>query len=236
MSYGCDFSFKRLEPAEIFPFLVDFKHACTKHLKEIADEQFWCCPFNVEHHPLPEPFTEITIEERRIAQYWAHNNIFKFKYFYNPELKLLGMSGVYEPLLHLFDKTVHFQDSTDQDYERSFWEGIPEFEAIYVKWMTMPWSEFDKEYAKRKGESFDDFIEREHPEYEHNEMKIAKKMEYYCRSFCYEEIWSHFSQHLWHDEDQIFFSVYGNSERQEIMKFIKYCYDAQIETQKKGGW
>ena len=82
MSYSCDFSFKKMEPIEIMPFLVSFKHACTKHLKEIADEEFWRCPFNVEHYrTLPEKFKDITIEERAAAQAWAHNNVFKFKYF-----------------------------------------------------------------------------------------------------------------------------------------------------------
>lgn len=236
MSYSCEFSFKKMEPSEIMPFLVSFKHACNEHLKEIAEETFWCCPFNVEHyHDLPEQFKDITIEERSAAQSWAHNNVFKFKYFYNPKFKLLGVSGVHEPLRNLFDGTVHFQDSTDQDYERELYDGIREFEAIYNKWMTISFSDFEAEYQKRRHESFDDFIEQEHPECIRNEIKLHKVMSYYLRSYCYEEIWSHFSQYLWDDEDQIYLSVYGNRERQEIMSFVKYCHDDQIEANKKEG-
>ena len=53
-------------------------------------------------------------------------------------------------------------------------------------------------------------------------------MEYYKRTYCYEEIWRHFEKHLYNDEENIFFSVYGDYERQAIMLFIKYCYEQSI--------
>ena len=178
MSYSCLISFKKMEPIEIIPFLVAFKKSCAEHLRDIANEEYGYCPFIRDNLVVPDNFSDITIEERKIAQSWTHE-LFKFKYFYNTELSLLGVFGVPDALTNMFDKTIHFQDSTDQDYERSFWEGVSEFEAIYVKWMTMSWSDFNKEYEKRRGESFDDFIDKEHPEYGCNEMLIGKKMEYY---------------------------------------------------------
>lgn len=232
MSYSCMISFKKMEPIEIIPFLVSFKKACNEHLKEIAYDEYGYCPFIREHLTIPENLGDITIEERRTAQAWAHE-LFKFKYFYNAEMKLLGVFGVPYAIQYLFDGTVHFQNSCDQDYSREDYKGIAEFEEIFARWMTMSWSEFDKEYAKRKGESFDSFIEKEYPEYGNNEMKIAKKMDYYRRSFCYEEIWSHLENHMWHDEDNIFFSVYGGYEKQEIMCFIKYCHEAQLRWEAK---
>lgn len=231
MSYSCLISFKKLNPADIIPFLVSFKKSCTKHLKDIAQDEYGYCPFIRNSLTVPDNFTDITVEERQKAQAWAHE-LFKFKYFYNTELGLLGVFGVPAPLTVLFDGTIPFQNSTDQDYEREMYNGITQFDAIFCKWMTMPDADFREEYAKRKNESFDDYIATWHPEILNNEIKIEQKKAYYKRTFCYEEIWSRFEKHLWNDEQNIFFSVYGPYERQEVMRFVKHCYDAQVETQK----
>ena len=230
MSYSCLISFKKLNPIEIIPFLVSFKKSCTEHLKDIAKDEYYFCPFIRDNLIVPEKFSDITIEERRTAQAWAHE-LFKFKYFYNIEFGLLGVFGVPDALTNLFDGTVCFQNSTDQDYTRDMYEGISAFEDVYVRWMTLPDYEFRKEYDSRNSQSFDDYITEEYPECLNNEIKLGQQMEYYKRSYCYEEIWSHFEKHLHNDEENIFFSVYGCYERQEIMRFVKHCYDSKIEFQ-----
>ena len=54
---------------------------------------------------------------------------------------------------------------------------------------------------------------------------------YYRRTFCYEDIWEHFSSNLWNDEDQIYFSIFRNSDN-ELMQLFKYCYDAHVKFNK----
>lgn len=226
MSYSCLISFKKISPVDVIPFLVSFKKNCTAHLKDIANEEYAYCPFVRDNLRPAQSFGDVTITERKSAQAWAHE-LFKFKYFYNTQFGLLGVFGVPTPLRNLFDGTVHFQNSTDQDYTREDYAGIVDFEAIFTKWATMSDADFREEYAKRNnGESFDAFIENEYPEYLGNEIQIDKKRQYYKRSYCYQEIWSHFESHLWNEDENIFFSVYGSYERNEVMIFIKHCHEA----------
>jgi hypothetical protein len=226
MSYSCDFSFKALKADEIMPFLLTFKKACTKHLKEIADCEYWRFPFH--NFCNKDQLKELSIENRESARLWAHNNVFKFKYFYNSELQQLGMSGVYKPLRNLFDGTVHFQNSTDQDYSKELWGGITQFETIYDKWMGYPDNTIKAWYMRKTNMHFDEMIKNDYPHYIGNEVKIKELLDYYRRTHCYDEIWFHFERYLFDDENNIFLSVYGNAERKEIMQFINYCYDVKI--------
>jgi hypothetical protein len=167
----------------------------------------------------------ITKEQKEEAKAWAHN-LFKWKFFYNQELCLLGMMGLPNALHDLFDGTVYFQDSCDQDYDEKAWEGIRVFEVLYSKYMQFSDDHVKKIYESKRDETFDEMMKDDYPDATPEIVK--EKLDYYRRTFCYDKIWSYFSQYLWDESKSVFMSVYGNYEVREIYSFIKFCHMAQV--------
>ena len=79
-------------------------------------------------------YKELTVDETDLDREWFCR-VFTHRFFYDDEFGLLGIYGVPTVSRKLFDKTVYFQNSCDQDYDFKDWEGIPEFENIYNKFM-----------------------------------------------------------------------------------------------------
>jgi hypothetical protein len=216
-----------MEPIEIIPFLVSYKRACSEHLRDIANGEYGYCPIFQFGFSAPKEFKDIPQTDREVAMAWAHK-VFKYRYFYDEDMCLLGVFGVPTSIRYLFDGTVYFQNSTDQDYSREDYEGISAFEEIFDKWMDMSDEDLKKAYANARNEPWDDAMAIEFDQEDVNDERTHKRLDYYRRTFCYEEIWEHFQKYLWNDESSIYFSAYGEGERFEMMKFVKFCHDAQL--------
>jgi len=210
MSYSCSISFKKMEASEIIPFLREIKKTCCEKIEEIAKENYLWCPFIRKHLYTPEKFSAIPSEEMIESEAWT-KSLFTFRYFYLDEMSLLGIFGVPSCIEPMFDKTVYFQNSCDQDYERSEWEGIGAFENIYDK--------YDKMSVEKLLEKDEDAKES----YEDN--PTSERLGYWKRSLAYKEIWSHIENYLWDDSTSIYFSLFGFYNLFEIQKFLKMCYD-----------
>ena len=138
MSYSCNISFKQIEADEIYEFFQQFKKAVGEHMKEIAEDNFLWVPYIRHHLSVPEQWSDVSREQRNEAEFWATRGIFSFRYFYDKELKLLGVYSVHDCLQDMFDGTVYFQNSCDQNYRRKDWKGISAFETIFDKWQQCP--------------------------------------------------------------------------------------------------
>lgn len=226
MSYYCSISFKKLDPSEIIPFFQNFKQACKEKMVEIAQREYSYCPYIRSNLEVPESFVEVTQAQKQEAIVWADDAVFKFKYFYDAEFQLLGVLGVTSALQCLFDATIDFQNSTDQDYKRFVWEGIPQFESLFDAWMQT--SDHDVKIAyNMAGDDFD----ADYDEYADDNAKIKEKLDYTRRTLCYKEIWGRYEEYLWESSKSIYFSVYGYYERNELMTFVKHCHEAQVQWQ-----
>ena len=225
MSYWCAISFKKMKPAEIIPFFKEIKKACNEKAQEIAETECGYCPFIRNSMDLPRDFAKINMDQRWEAIDWAHNTIFKFKYFYDEEFELLGVMGVTKALRTLFDATVEFQNSTDQDYRKKEWGGVPEFEVIFDKWMNISVDDVKSEYGREFADSFDD----DYAECKDDPDKLQERLDYVRRYLCYKEIWARYEKYLWEHDEFLYVSMYGYGERSDVMPFIQACHAAQVK-------
>ena len=206
---------------EIIPFFRSFKQRVTEKLKEIAEDNYCFCPFiRKSLFNLPEDFSELEIpfsENGKQSIYWANCDVFKYRYFYDSEYKLLCVFGVPDAVQDVFDCTVYFQNSCDQDYEKKCWNGVDKFEQRYEEWMTVDVDVIKKKYADSHLSDFD----VDYPDV----IKKSKALNYYRKTFAYEEIWNRYSKYLYNDENAIYLSLYGQYDSTTLLKFIKYCFD-----------
>lgn len=223
MSYSCFISFKKMNVEEVIPFLREYKKHSVLKLKEIAEENNGYMPYVRNTFDVPEKFSDVSKEKIEEAKNWAKCCVFQYKYFYVEKLGLLGVFGIPTCMRFLFDKTVYFQNSCDQDYPRETWEGIEYFTKIFDKWHSMTEEDFMKEYKKKNDADFMSDYENYQGE------RLTEKIDYYRRDFAYEEIWGNFESYLYDEEESIFFSLFGNYNLKEIRLFVKYCHEAYIE-------
>jgi hypothetical protein len=224
MSYSCTISFKTISADEIYSFFQQIKKACIDNIESFAKENYaYSPPFKrCSWKPIEIDYTEEFCELEKSIETWAKNSIFKFRWFYLKDLNLLGVYTDDESLKPLFDCTVYFQNSCDQDYERREWEGIDAFTKIFDRWHSYSNAYVKRAYRQRYHGSFNDGYEGYTGE------KLQQKIDYYRRSFAYDDIWEQLSSELYCEEESIFFSVYGNYEIREIIAFVKYCHAAHV--------
>lgn len=258
MSYYCEISFKQIGQSEVLPFLGEFKKCVTQHLVDIAKDNYSYCPYirAQDLKPLSKPMSReewqaLPAEEKAnlfphhyrnvdqkdldMARYWARSSVFQYRYIYDTERQLLGLFGVHDSVQHLFDKTVPFQNSCDQDYSRSHWEGIAAFEAIFDKWDAKPDEAIVKAYFTRHGYSlYDDYDIKDASTPEKAAEILERKLGYYRRDFAYDEIWSSYQPALYNDEDCVYISLYGPYDMTAMNKFIKACHDCAVEWKEEG--
>lgn len=226
MSYSCSISFKSMEAKDVFPFLKEFKLFINEHLKEIAKENFGYCPiFRKNPFEIPQ-LQDVSKEEFEEAKQWVVNGVFKYRYFYDEERKLLGIYGVPSCVDELFDGSVYFQNSTDQDYTRDEYKGIKEFEEIFDHWYSMNEETFFKSYYEKYGESCSrDYLE----DAEKGSEEYQENFEYLKRSMIYNEIWRPIADTLFDDESALYLSLYGGYDVEKKYAFIRYCYDERVK-------
>lgn len=214
MSYYAEISFKKLESQDIISFLKDFKYAYVKRIPEIAKEDYPFCPavgknlFN---------FQDLAEDKLQLSKClnWA-KDCSRFKYFYDNEFKLLGIVGVPKCLTELFDTSIAFQNSCDQDYGQKAWAGIKEFEDIYAKWITKDTNEIIDSYNLE--DDFRDFnTEFLDP------VEKAEELMYWRKSFAYREILGRYEREIFDDDNAIYFSLFGTYESSKLYRILQCC-------------
>ena len=203
---------------------MKLKATAIERMDQVADEEYHFCPFIRNELYLPDNYMEITREKKQEARNWAINCVFMYRYFYNKEFKLLGVYGVSNCLRDMFDTTVHFQNSCDQNYDRTDWEGVKLFENMYDAWMNYPKEYIRNKYDLRNG---DGAWEKAHGNDE------GRWLDYYRKDMCYEEIWRLFEHTLYNHEYSMYFAVFGPHDISETSQFVKLCYDKYKEWEKE---
>ena len=189
MSYGCQISFKKLNPEEVFPFLQEFKKKCVDNVEYLAKDNFIFSPLfkcNPDREKIdPTSWDKNTIELKDKVETWLSNSILKFRWFYFVDKNILGVYGVDNILKDIFDNTTYFQNSTDQDYDYEVWNGIDFFEKVANNWRTM---------------SDEDILEID-PE--------CEDFEYFRKESIYNCIWKMFESTLEDDSTALYISMIG---------------------------
>ena len=214
MSYYAEISFKKLESQDIISFLKDFKYAYVKRIPEIAKEDYPFCPavgknlFN---------FQDLAEDKLQLSKClnWA-KDCSRFKYFYDNEFKLLGIVGVPKCLKELFDTSIAFQNSCDQDYDRDIWSKIKAFEDIYNKWITKDVDEIKDSY-NLEDDYFD--FDTDYPE----PIEKGEMLMYWRQTFAYREIWGRYERGIFDDDNAIYFSLFGTYESSKLYRILQCC-------------
>lgn len=169
---------------------------------------------------LPEKYSDLVIKEETDVFNASNNwvcNLFTFRYFYDTEYHLLGVFGVPNAVKDLFDASIEFQNSGDQDYEASHWHGVKEFEEIYGKWITKDVDEIKEIY----NENYSPFnFDKEYPD----PIDASEQLAYFRKSFAYEEIWKRYQGELYNNEDAIYFSCFSANNLFVFDKFLVHCF------------
>lgn len=202
-----------MEPQDVIPFLKDFKYAYIKRIPEITKEIWTFCPA-VEKNlfNFPDLLSEDKLELSECLN-WA-KDCSRFKYFYDNEFKLLGIVGVPKCLKELFDTSVVFQNSSDQDYDRDIWSKIKAFEDIYNKWITKDVDEIKDSY-NLEDDYFD--FDKDYPE----PIERGEKLMYWKQTFAYREIWGRYEQEIFDDDNAIYFSLFGIYESSKLYRILQ---------------
>ncbi len=232
MSYSCYISFKKMPKEDMFDFFGDLKQACSERIADIAKDNASFCPYIRRSLNIPEQFLDVPVADRQAAEFWARACVFSYKYSYDSSRGMLYMFGIPTAARDMFDGTVFFQNSCDQDYNREDWKGIPEFEAIYDKWMAKSDAEILQDYFRKEGMSLYDVynIDAGNPAHE---QKLRDKIDYYKRTGCYDEIFSHYSDALYNDERYTSVALYGGYDALTIGRFVRKCHTSYLEEMKQ---
>ena len=222
MSYSCTISFKTIKADEIYSFFQKVKKACIDNIEDFAKDNYvYSPPFKrCSLKPIEIDYTEEFYELEKSIETWAKNSIFKFRWFYLKDLCLLGVYTDDENLKQLFDCTVYFQDSCDQDYEFEEWNGVAAFEQIAAKYKNMSDADLAKKYKEKMG---DDWDADEH----------TVDLQYYAKSFAYDEIWELVEHTLYHNDEVLYLSMFGFYAILHMKRFSKATIDAINEWVKK---
>lgn len=224
MSYYVEVSFKQIKSEDIIPFFKEFKEAYIKKIPEIAKEKCMFCPVVAENLHFPTSLGELRNDkfETLNCLNWA-NSCSRFKYFYDKEFSLLGIVGTPKCLNKMFDTTIVFQNSSDQDYDRDIWSKIKAFEDIYNKWITKDVNEIINLYNAESGFSFD----KEYP----GVIEKSEGLMYWRQTFAYQEIWQRYER-IFNDAESIYFSLFGPYET-SLYKFLQCCLEEAAKTTKQ---
>lgn len=209
MSYSCEISFKEIDPKEVYDFLVTLKNKLIDNIENIAKDNYMYAPFvRYQHKPYTklESYSDIECNDSWVRQ------VFTYRYFYLEDCCLLGVYGLPNSVQNLFDDTIYFQNSTDQDYDLSTWKKINLFQRISEKW-----NNFTDDYIVSALELDED---------------QKDDIEYFRRSGCYSEIWdTYISYTLYNDDSVVYFSCLGCYDLDFVNRFLVRC---EKELIKKG--
>ena len=123
----------------------------------------------------------------------------------------------------MFDTSIAFQNSCDQDYEQKARSGIKEFEDIYTKWITKGVDEIIDSYNLE--DDFRDF-NADYPD----PIKKSERLMYWRKTFAYREIWGRYEREIFDDDNAIYFSLFGAYESSKLYRILQCCLaEAQTE-------
>ena len=211
MSYGAQICFKTIPAKDLFGFFQNLKTECSQKFKEIAKDNFLYLPSKRSEYKKIDEYLQ-----EQANRSWMRDNIFSFRYFYLPELELLGMFSIPNEVENLFDTSIYFQNSSDQDYEWEVWNGVEKFEAVAYKWQNLSNEAVFKHYRTNDGGFSDD-------------EESTFDYDYYRKTFCYDEIWDLIDKFLYHESQVVYLSLYGGYEIYEASVFCKYCQEFYTE-------
>lgn len=213
MSYYAPISFKTIKEGELYAFLKKIKDTCKEKIDDIAKKNFHYMPsLNSCKRGVFEGASDMAKKEADEA--WVRNSIFSYRFFYISEHNLLGVFSIPDAVTDIFDCTVHFQNSCDQDYEFEEWKGIPLFEKIAEKWKACSLEEVAKHMEREDDIEGMKWLEKKHPQY-------------YAKTACYDEIWETYCEkYLYHDDEVVYLSLFGFYEISEKRGFVKKCKEA----------
>lgn len=216
MSYYAKISFKYMNSQDIIPFLKKFKETYIKRIPEVAKENYVFCPVIRKNLNFPNSLSELHKDKFEILNClsWV-KDCSRFKYFYDDKFALLGVVGVPDCLNDLFDASIAFQNSGDQDYEQDAWCGIKDFEDIYAKWIAKDDNKVIDWYNAKHDFSFDkDYSEP---------IEKSEGLIYWRKAFAYQEIWERYENEIFDDTNAIYFSLFGAYESSELYKILRFC-------------
>jgi len=211
MSYYCEIHFKQIEAENVFDFLKEFKRCAIEKIPETAKDVAYNSPLAEEIIFGGDEIVLDELKNKTIA--WGRDSVFSYRYFYNKELKLLGIYGVDPQLTDIFDDVIAFQNSTDQDYSFDTWDKIEPFHRIADKWKNMSDDDIKAVYMKdhTDTEEFD--------------------ADYYRRSYAYAQIWSLIHSTFDNDDEAIYFKLFSKMDLSHMMLFyaaVKQAVEAII--------
>jgi hypothetical protein len=228
MSYYCEISFKKIKADRVFDFFTEMKRVCSEHIEEIAEDNYVFTPVFKDFNKIKDYLDSLdgdTLSSQDlydIAQSvfkstrdHAKLNMFTFRYFYLPKEEILGVFSTHECIRDLFDLTHSFQNSSDQDYEFSSWDGIDIFEDIAKKWQFASYHELVDAYEEYMCESYNDYS--------------VTLDDYYRKVFAYRDIWGMLSDYLDREECVVYLHLYSYYDCTPINKFMSKCIKCSKE-------
>lgn len=208
MSYSCTISFTKISGDNVFDFFKKLKTKIKENLNQIAEENYFWLP-TIRYGSYKNLSQEI---QNSLDEKWVQEYILKFRYFFMPENDILGIFSLPKCTYDMFDNTTYFQNSTDQDYEYSEWNGIEDFEKIAQKWQSC---------------SKEDIL-KENPDCNNEE-----DFEYVRKTHTYEEIWEIIKQYLYDENEVVYISLFGGYEGDIISELVHKMRTLYSEWQKQ---
>ena len=194
------------------------KNKTKEKMDEIAKEDFGYSPASREINSKNLCSWESYPEEAKLKQEHWVNRIFSYRWFYLKEQETLCVFGVPDSLYNLFDTTIYFQNSTDQDYDFETWKELEFLDTIVEKYKTLTPEQINRIQG-------DDDLRY-----------YINNLDYYRRSLCYREIWdTYFDNMLYNNGDAVYVSLFspGYDDLSFVCSFAKKCFDLWVEEYKK---
>lgn len=217
MSYSCCISFKKIPAEDIQEFFVVMKNKVKETSDEIAKQNFHYSPASrALNSKNLSSWGDCPEKDKSEQENWV-SKIFCYRWFYLKEQKTLCIFGIPDSLYNLFDTTIYFQNSTDQDYDFDTWSELEFLAPIVEKCKTLT------------PEQINEIEGDEDPKY------YIDHLDYYRKSLCYQEIWgTYFDRMLYKDNEAVYISLFSlyYDDLYFRTNFAKKCFDLVVEDYK----
>lgn len=132
---------------------------------------------------------------------------FRYKFVYFKKLNILAYNGKCQKI---FPVSIHFQDSTDQDYDDSVWNGISYFEDIISRSKKLSRTEL-RDFFFEYGYGAEDFEEQ-------------SDFEYFKKSFVYKTVFADL-----HLEDYLYLRDHEDFHSEDFESFVLSGMDSPYD-------